>query len=242
MNNKSEQMVMALIAVFVSLLVGFGSVLATAQMRLGGASAVDKYADLDIAAVLTASLLPEAADSSRQNTVAEAIPGATSTSFAAIGAQTSTAPISTTSSTSPDSIVLITGTPANTVQTATPLPEVGSTDGAASPIAITVTVTATPSAAEGSGDSAVETTPIPVSVTVRVSVSNAAGSNLRSGPTLDSAVLAVLPYRTEAIALRRTEENQWIQVLIPSLGQVGWLRIDQVETSENIELLSVVVP
>lgn len=239
---------MALIAVFVSLIVGFGSVLATEQMRLSGGSAVDKYPDLDIAAVLTASLSPEAADSSRQSTVAKATPETTSTSFAAIGAQTSTAtqvtaPISTTSSTSstsPDSIVLITGTPANTVQTATPLPEVGSTDGAASPIAIPVT--ATPSAAEGSGDIAVEPTPIPVSATVRVSVSNAAGSNLRSGPELDSQVLAVLPYRTEAVALRRTEDNQWIWVLIPSLAQMGWLRIDQVETSENIELLSVEVP
>ena len=238
---------MALIAVVVSLIVGFGSVLATEQMRLSGASAVDKYADLDIAPVLSASLSPEAADSSRQSVVAEAIPGTTSTSFAAVGAQTSTAtqvtaPISTTSSTSHDAIVLITGTPANTVQAATPVPEVGSTDGSVSPIAITFTVTATPSASIGSGDSAVEPTPTLASITVHVFVSTEAGSNLRSSPKLDSAVLAVLPYRTEGIALRRTDENQWIQVLIPSLGQVGWLRIDQIETSENIELLSVEVP
>jgi len=215
---------MALITVFVSLIVGFGSVLATEQMRLSGGSAVDKYADLDIAPVLTGSVSPKAADSNRQSTVAEAMPGTTSTPFAVSGALTSTL---------------------------TSLPEVEGTDSTASPIAIAVTVTptediqivaATPSATKGAGDIPVEPTPIPVSVTVRVSVSNAAGSNLRSGPQLDSAVLAVLPYRTEAVALRRTEENQWIQVLIPSLGQVGWLRIDQVETSENIELLSVAVP
>ena len=67
--------------------------------------------------------------------------------------------------------------------------------------------------------------------------------NLRSAPDFYSPALTVLPVGGSAVALGRTEDNQWIQVQVPDQpGVNAWVYASVVQLSVPMETLPVVTP
>lgn len=79
----------------------------------------------------------------------------------------------------------------------------------------------------------------PVSGVVVVKPGPALGLNVRAGPGTNYPVLAVLPAGTRLTPVARDAEGRWVQVCCVAESQYGWVLVELVELTVELEALPV---
>lgn len=114
------------------------------------------------------------------------------------------------------------------------------TDAAAGGLALVPTATPAPSlpllAVSPIAPPAPFTNTLPLGAAV--AISDAAGVNARSAPSVDGALLLVVPNGAVLPAVGRTADGEWIQVQLPD-GQLAWMARAVINVSDNIDTAPV---
>jgi uncharacterized protein YgiM (DUF1202 family) len=83
----------------------------------------------------------------------------------------------------------------------------------------------------------VTTPPLVAPVTISATINITAGLNARESPDLSSPVVQLLAGNTTYTALARSEDNQWVQILLPD-GRLAWVSSQFVTLGGDLQSLS----
>lgn len=87
------------------------------------------------------------------------------------------------------------------------------------------------------GDAVTTTPPIAAPVAISVTINITAGLNAREAPDLGGTVVQLLAGNTTYSAFARTEDNQWVQILLPD-GRLAWVATQFVTLGGDLQSLS----